>query len=1292
MMVPVDSTMDGTVSGETTNDQPHRYTTPTPDAATSLPTPHAQSPPKTPALSSIQSFLENRDTSPSPRKKRRLELDLSQADVGSKAIVDDEQDSGPVCQPTPQSPDASGDDVKRTRPVLPLSICVPVGTIVLEQHRMMHVAAKDVDDDGWLVFQKGEVESSSQHEQVAVAGVDTPAVASTPATSATSPPSKRRRKSISKTPTKLAAPHSTDSIVQNLLHLQDALLVRVTFRARHDGLVVCRIYLVPQDAETLAPYTRRRARPADSTIVNFFTTINTSCEAWQMDESAPSTFDLLDEHDRRSILELYRQVESPKSDSNFVDSLENASDRSKDRIAAVLDQRVPGLKTQLYDYQASSLAKMLARELTPQYTIDPSFVKRRSTIDGSEFWLSVRGVVMREPPRVLEPKAGILAEEMGSGKTCICLALILATVRDLPDLTGTPTYLDGLDASPDPVMMTHLSRNFPFKREMDLEESLLPRVPPPLLAEHEMDVYELERYHAALRYQAQRDAMRQRPPMPSLRTLMIDYVRTSSIAIHYSSDDAFMAGTNVPEQLQDCNPFYNLLPSPLQLASRTGRQGTSNAPMQIIVSCATLVVVPTELVTQWSQQVKEHVEDKALRVLVLRTAKDEFKTAQQLAQYDLVLMSVKRFSDASDDAASPLRRVHWKRLIVDEGHALAGKNRLREFAESLRCECRWAISGTPSTNLRGATSGQEGALFAHEQTSGGTEADFDRIGKLLSLFMRHAAFPDPSTWRAVFTDPILKLGRGAERLARVFDNCIVRNDPGQLKKAYQLPPLTSRVVHVQLEEAERKTYNALIGVFASNAILSQREDDDYFFHPKQRRALDLITENLAASSFFFASSEFYGQLSGAIKRSKDELVSESSASWSSADRVALEKAIQVMQEALDDTEWRAVVGSVAVNLDVYDLDAALVKPFDGLSSDDNPRRRTILPLGSLVNMRRAVHWLRRSDNVKWRDDEELVEELITHEDKRKREEAASKSNKAAPESTTDSPKKRKKGEVLAYVPLPTESEFHKVSLGATSTSAKLNHVVAELRKYPDEKFIVFASSLPDLAFASLSEALDLLGIRHLIFTSHGKGKDRGAIAAKFNSTTASECQAILVDARLGGRGISLTAASRVIMLEPIWQPDLEVQAARRAHRLGQTKPVDLSVLVVPGTYEEAMLKRRSQLDATDFTSTTKLPQRDSQLQTLLQSAQYLEPQGREPPTAPRVKMFTDDHLPALPAPRTPSKSEVAKPSPVKQGPSRPKVSATASAPAAASPSSATSNAIVDTPSPLKVRKVVQFAV
>lgn len=145
------------------------------------------------------------------------------------------------------------------------------------------------------------------------------------------------------------------------------------------------------------------------------------------------------------------------------------------------------------------------------------------------------------------------------------------------------------------------------------------------------------------------------------------------------------------------------------------------------------------------------------------------------------------------------------------------------ISPQLRVQSRWAISGTPSTNLRSATAENEGALFTHDSNAGGSEVDFNRLGQLFSRFLRHPSFPNPVDWRLVITDPILKHGRGAERLARVLDNAIVRNAPDRLKEA-ELPPLTRRVVYVELGETERKTYNALIAVFKINSVLSQRKD------------------------------------------------------------------------------------------------------------------------------------------------------------------------------------------------------------------------------------------------------------------------------------------------------------------------------------------------------------------------------------------------------------------------------------------------------------------------------------
>jgi superfamily II DNA or RNA helicase len=134
-------------------------------------------------------------------------------------------------------------------------------------------------------------------------------------------------------------------------------------------------------------------------------------------------------------------------------------------------------------------------------------------------------------------------------------------------------------------------------------------------------------------------------------------------------------------------------------------------------------------------------------------------------------------------------------------------------------------------------------------------------------------------------------------------------------------------------------------------------------------------------------------------------------------------------------------------------------------------------------------------------------------------------------------------------------------------SAKLELLVDRLDTCAAEghKALVFSqwTSLLDLAEPRLAAA-------GLAFARlDGSTRDRAAVVERFQSREGPPV--FLISLRAGGTGLNLTAADHVFLLDPWWNPAVEEQAADRAHRIGQDKPVFVHRLVAAGTVEERIL-------------------------------------------------------------------------------------------------------------------------
>ncbi|KAA3676777.1 ATP-dependent DNA helicase [Paragonimus westermani] len=89
-----------------------------------------------------------------------------------------------------------------------------------------------------------------------------------------------------------------------------------------------------------------------------------------------------------------------------------------------------------------------------------------------------------------------------------------------------------------------------------------------------------------------------------------------------------------------------------------------------------------------------------------------------------------------------------------------------------------------------------------------------------------------------------------------------------------------------------------------------------------------------------------------------------------------------------------------------------------------------------------------------------------------------------------------------------------------------------------------------------------------------KFAERQEAILRFNYEPVDRLPVFLVSARAGGCGLNLqTAADTVIIFDSDWNPQTDLQAQDRCHRIGQTQPVLVIRLVTAGTIDEAILER-----------------------------------------------------------------------------------------------------------------------
>ncbi|GAQ38024.1 SNF2 family helicase [Aspergillus niger] len=830
---------------------------------------------------------------------------------------------------------------------------------------------------------------------------------------------------------------------------------------------------------------------------------------------------------------------------------------------------VLGLKTPLYPYQRRSAATMVQREAQPAQVLDPRLQAFKSPRGEDYYYDKEEGSIFREKKMYSEACGGILAETMGCGKTLICLAVILATRGHFPEIP--------------------------------------------------------------LEYQEMKNPIRQ--VTGSLVEMAAATAGRFSLPWKTHFDTLGYYGTFYERCVMECERHrgaYTIPPPPARHKGRSGVAYPRPPPQKIRLCSGTLIIVPPNLVNHWHNEISAHTD--GLKVLVLRNSSDKTPSPDELLQYDIVLFSRIRFEKEAGEVVnnrrisftpeeSPLTKLHWLRIIVDEGHNVAGsgnRTTMMHILSQLHIERRWIVSGTPSSGLYGVevslasqethtsetdlTEATTTVLRGRKKTGNALDSELKDLDKLRYIVIdfldlkpwSNPRTSDPANWTK-YIKPIGEDGRRrkAQSLRATLQSLVVRHRLEVIHSEIPLPRLHNKVVHLEPTFYDKLNLNMFIFGLAVNAVTSERTDQDYMFHARNRKHLSTVINNLRQAGFWWAGSdEIAPTIDVALKYL--ELRGDKT---SKEDIETLREGIRIAQKAQASGCWRAFkrMHELGVFIQDFPEHARSMWAIDSSVAHQEP-----LLLG-ITQARHAQKFVTKHLNTY-----DPAEGLAGAGIKVRRELSGREGDNLSPKKTTpdkpvksNSPKKTyTKG---LFKTLPEESPLTQTKLVATA-SAKLTYLldqVSELHK--TEKIIIFYDN--NNAAFWIAEGLELLGIDFRIYASTLKPTMRAEYLALFRES--EEVRVLLMDLRQASHGLHIANASRVFIVNPIWQPNVESQAIKRAHRIGQTRPVFVETLVLKDTLEDKMLKRRKAMTDSEIHHAERDLLDDSTMSSIIQNERYI---------------------------------------------------------------------------------------
>ncbi|KAG9529816.1 hypothetical protein KCU93_g3179, partial [Aureobasidium melanogenum] len=603
------------------------------------------------------------------------------------------------------------------------------------------------------------------------------------------------------------------------------------------------------------------------------------------------------------------------------------------------------------------------------------------------------------------------------------------------------------------------------------------------------------------------------------------------------------------------------------------------------VGKGTLVVAPLALIRQWESEIKTKVEKShALRVLV-HHGPSRTKFAAELKKYDVVVTTYQILasefagsSDHPDGAKVGCYGVHWYRVILDEAHSIKNRNaKSTQATYGLRSWYRWCLTGTPMQN------------------------NLDELQSLI-CFLQIKPYNNLATWKEQITIP-MKNGKGNYAIKRIqyFLKGFMKRRTKDILKEDGALNFGGKSKNGEKKGTGMKIVERRVETIVCELDPKERDFYDQLQERAQKRLDDMMggekTDYIGALVLLLRLRQACNHpklVSGSMGKDKDALSTGQSNPSQTPRKTSAASSQDNDIDALAD-----MFGGMGVQVKDCDICSIRLLPAEVKSGAvrcnecEGIAKATPKKLGRKVKKEKKLKpkpERKPAPSAPIRRNRKIIVDSDDEDDEGEGEWLVDESQQNTPHlgraGGTDDEDAEGGGETLGSIDSvsgdedddtgsedESEEEEGDISYsgptGVEAASTKIRRLLRILHaEAPEHKTIVFSqfTSMLDLIEPHLQKS----AIRYVRYDG---GMRNDAREASLNSLRNDpKTRVLLCSLKCGSLGLNLTAASRVVLIEPFWNPFVEEQAIDRVHRLNQTVDVHVYKLTVGNTVEERIIE------------------------------------------------------------------------------------------------------------------------